>query len=340
MLRLPPFTLHVPDTAAQAASLYAELDHRDALADDASFADKAAYARDFRAMYLAGGTDLLPNLKHKLFNPGHLISLSKLPTRVRDAGDHWVIDAQVTLDTIARHPDLPAVLTQAAGHVAGPQLRRMGTLGGNVMLDTRCLFYNQTALWRQALGHCLKAEGDWCHVIAGPKTCVAVQSSDTVPVLIALGAELELVSPTETRVLPLAKLYRYNGFDPHTLSRGELLTAIRVPKPDAALRGTYRKLRPRGSIDFPRLGLAVTLRMDGQNLADLNVVLGAVGPTPKPVKGLDGFIGAPLSDAAIGAIADKVVKSARPNAAVQGDPAWRRELAGVFARRALESLRD
>ncbi len=293
------------------------------------------------AMYVAGGTDLLPNLKHELFRPEVLVGLSGLGRgTVRADGSTIVIDANVTLDALARDPLTPAPLAQAAGLVAGPQIRRMGTIGGNVLLDTRCLFYNQSRFWRQALGHCLKAEGDWCHVIGGPKTCVAAQSSDCVPVLLAMDAAIVLMGPSGRRELKLRELYRFNGMDHLTIEKGELLTEVRVPRPVAGFRGQYRKLRMRGSIDFPQLGVAVTAVFDGDVPTSLDIVVGAANPQPKPVRKLEPYLGQPLTEDAVEAIAALVVKQTRPNEAVQGDPQWRRGVAGIYAARSLRELRD
>ena len=319
MLRMPEFRYLSPRSASEAVELWHSAE---------------------QAMYLAGGTDLLPNIKHRLFTPKHVVGLAGLPrTGIVEADDAWRIDGQTTLAELARHPGIPAPLAQAAGLVAGPQIRNMGTLGGNILLDTRCLFYNQTASWRKALGHCLKAEGDWCHVIGGPKTCVAAQSSDTVPVLLALDASITLLGPSGSRVVNLRDLYRFNGMDHLKLEKGELLTEVRVPKPGPGFRGTYKKLRVRDSIDFPQLGLAVLTRWDGPALSQLEIVVGAASPIPKPIKKLDGFLGRALSDEDLDAIAELVRKGTRPNEAVQGDVAWRRMMAAIFARRALGELR-
>ncbi len=295
------------------------------------------------AMYIAGGTDLLPNLKHELLSPGHLVGLSGLPpSGLTETDTHLVLGGQMKLSRIADHPrirELVSPLAVACSVVGSPQIRNMGTIGGNILLDTRCLYYNQSAFWRGALGHCLKAEGTWCHVIGGPKTCVAAQSSDTVPVLLALGASIVLVGPDGEREVALRELYRFDGRDHLKLERGELLTEVRVPKPGSGFRGAYRKLRLRDSIDFPQLGVAVATRWDGAALEAIDIVVGAAAPIPKPIKKLDAFLGRPLSDGDISEIAELVRKQTRPNAAVTGDIGWRRRMAAVFATRALTELR-
>ena len=294
------------------------------------------------AMYVAGGTDLLPNTKHGLFRPKVLVGLGGIAGYIRDQGDTIGIGATTKLQAIADHPLVQTMLdplAQAAAVVAGPQIRNMGTLGGNVLLDTRCVYYNQTEAWRKALGYCLKAEGDWCHVIGGPKTCVAAQSSDTVPVLLALGARLRLLNPSGEREVAIRDVYRFDGMDHLSIQKGELLTEIVVPKPAAGVRGSYQKLRTRDSIDFPQLGLAVCGSFDGVVPLALDIVVGAVNPQPKAIRGLDAFLGAPMDEAAIDTICDLVYKQTRPQASVHGDAAWRRQMAVVFTRRALVNLR-
>jgi 4-hydroxybenzoyl-CoA reductase subunit beta len=320
MLRMEPFTFKPARTYDEALALW-----------------MAAEA----PMYVAGGTDLLPNLKHGIVSPRTLVSLGEIPGGITEEADAIVIGAATKLNVLATNDVIRTLLpplARAAGLVAGPQIRAMGTLGGNVLLDTRCLYYNQTAFWRGALGHCLKADGTWCHVINGPKTCVAAQSSDTVPVLLALDASLRFIGPEGARTLAIRDLYRFNGMDHLAIQKGELLTTIVVPKPAAGFRGSYQKLRTRDSIDFPQLGVAIVGTFDGPVPTTLEIVIGAANPQPKPVRGLETFLGQPLDEARAAAIADLVHKQTRPQAAVHGDPAWRRQMASVFTRRGLLAL--
>jgi 4-hydroxybenzoyl-CoA reductase subunit beta len=292
-------------------------------------------------MYVAGGTDLLPNLKHRIVRPGTVISLAEIPGGVQENAGVITIAAGTRLEDVARDPVIRsavAPLAQAAALVASPQIRAMGTIGGNVLLDTRCLYYNQTEFWRKSLGYCLKAEGTWCHVVGGPKTCVASQSSDTVPVLLALDATLHLLGPSGPRTLPIRSLYKFNGMDHLEITKGELLTAIEVPRPAAGFRGSYQKLRTRDSIDFPQLGVAIVGAFDGAAPRALEIVVGAANPQPKPIRGLDAFLGQPLDAGRIAAIADLVHKQTRPQGSVHGSTAWRRQMAAVFTRRGLEAL--
>jgi len=317
MLRMDGFAYHHARDPEAAVALYRDLES---------------------PMYIAGGTDLLPNLKHRIIRPENLIGIaSALPSGWEEADGVIKIGAGTRLSKLAQMSEIPP-LAEAAGLVAGPQIRNMGTIGGNVLLDTRCLFYNQTEFWRKSLGFCLKAEGDWCHVIDGPKTCVAAQSSDTVPVLLALDAAIVLLGLQGCRELKLRDLYQFNGMDHLRIEPGELLTHILVPTPDAGFRGTYLKVRRRESIDFPQLGLAVVGAFSGGVVQSLEIVVGAVNPQPKPIRKLTSFIGQPLDDAAIDAIAELVEKQTRPQTSVVGDAAWRRAMAGHLARRALRRL--
>ena len=320
MLRMEDFAFRPARTWSEALDLYAAADS---------------------PVYIAGGTDLLPNLKHRILHPRTLVGIGGIAGSISRVDGQIVLGAGTRLAALSASPLVQQVLpplARAAALVAGPQIRAMGTIGGNVLLDTRCLYYNQTAFWRSALGHCLKADGTWCHVVGGPKTCVAAQSSDTVPVLLALGATLHLIGPSGARTLAIRDLYRFNGMDHLHIAKGELLTEIRIPEPAPGFRGSYQKLRTRDSIDFPQIGLAITGTFDGPVPTALEIVVGAANPQPKPIRGLEDFLGAPLDGSQAAAIADRVFKQTRPQAAVHGDVAWRRQMAAVFTRRGLLTL--
>lgn len=321
MLRMDGFTVSVARTPEEAVGLYTA-----------------------ESAYLAGGTDLLPNLKHRIVDARHLIAIAgAIPCGWQVEGESVVIGAGTRLSRLAQLDRVPP-LAQAAGLVAGPQVRNMGTLGGNVLLDTRCLYYNQSEPWRRALGWCLKAQGDWCHVTSGPKTCVAARSSDTVPVLLAMGATLRMLGPTGPRELSIRDLYRFDGKDHLAIAPGELLTHIEVPLPGPGFRGSYAKLRTRDAIDFPQLGIAIAGSFEGTGPSavarTLEIVIGAANPQPKPVRKLDAFLGIPLADNQIGELAEVVFKQTRPQGSVAGDAGWRRQMARVFVARDLRTLRD
>ena len=309
---------------------------------DVVVAESYAHARSLwgpDAMYVAGGTDLLPNIKHGLFRPKRVIHLGCIKGSVHVSEGELVIGAGITLAELADDTLIQAhlpMLAEAARLVAGPQIRNAGTLGGNILLDTRCLFYNQTEFWRKSLGHCLKAEGTWCHVVGGPKTCVATQSSDTVPVLLATNAKITLLGESGARQVGMRDLYQYNGMDHLKINKGELLTEVRIPLKN--YRGSYKKLRTRASIDFPQLGIALVAEKTGSVIDSLEIVVGAASPQPKPIRGLDAYVGKTLDAASMAEIGDLVYKQTRPQGSVHGDTAWRRQMAVILTKRALEEL--
>ncbi|GAC1340279.1 MAG: xanthine dehydrogenase FAD-binding subunit XdhB [Myxococcales bacterium] len=305
-------------------------------------------ARHPDARVLAGGTDLVPNLKYGMYDSRRLIALRGLSAElryVREEEGEVRLGALCTLDQLARDAGLGAklpALADAAGQVAGPQLRRMGTLGGNLCLDTRCVYINQTHFWRSALGFCLKKDGTECHVVAQGKRCVAAASNDTAPVLLALGASVRLVSPRGTRVLPLEQFYLSDGVHNTVLAPDELLVEVRVPAQAALLRQAFTKLRMRASIDFPALNLAVALGVDGQRrLASARLCVSALAARPAVVKGLADLVGQPVGGVAeidrLGReLGRRAQKQCKPLTNISVDPEWRREVLPVLVRRAVE----
>lgn len=327
MLRLPKFELATPATLSEAIALLAEAGPD--------------------AQIIAGGTDLVPNLKHELFTPDVVVSLQKIPelAGIRAEASGWLrIGAMTTLADVAASElvrERAPVLAQAASLVAGPQLRTMGTLGGNVMLDTRCQWYNQTHFWRQALGFCLKKDGTACHVVAGGSKCVAAASNDTAPALMTLGAELAFEGPNGRRVLPIDDFWIADGTYNKKREPGEILVEVRVPPRGAGHRGAYGKLRDRGSIDFPLLGVAVRLELGAQNeITDVDVVLTALQARPVRVKKLAEVLRGVRADSAAfdeaaRACAELAHKQVHPLPNIPGDPDYRREMVPVYVRRTL-----
>jgi 4-hydroxybenzoyl-CoA reductase subunit beta len=299
------------------------------------------------ARVLAGGTDLLPNMKHELFTPGVLVSLAGVKelrgVSVTDDGG-LSLGAMTPLSELSQHLEVLArapALAQAAGLVAGPQLRERGTLGGNVLLDTRCQYYNQTHFWRQALGFCLKKDGTLCHVVEGGQRCVAAASADTQPALMSLGATVTLEGPSGSRTLPLEGLLSTDGVKPHKITPGEVLTRVLVPPTPPGHRGAYGKLRERGAIDFPLLGVAVRLDLDASGLvAHGDVVVTALAARPKRVTGAGELLRgrAPTGSAfaaAVARVAELAARQCKALANVPGDHAWRSEMVPVMVRRTL-----
>ena len=303
------------------------------------------------ARLVAGGTDLLPNLKHRLEQPPVLVSLSRVQglgavTEDQEAGV-LRIGARITLTALSEHPRVRALLpslAHAAGLVASPLIRNMGTIGGNVNLDTRCRYVNQTAFWREAIGGgCLKSEGNVCHVVPGGRNCVAAMSSDCVPVLISLGASIVQVGGQGRRELLMEDYYQADGIE-HTLRKDDELTAeILVPLPRGPRRSHYAKWTVRGSIDFPLVSVALRLELAEDHVhapvTDAHVVVGVLGSKPRRVTRLDDVLGRPLDDRAFSqAVAERVHQQCKPLENVPYEAPYRRQMLRVHTRRAIEAL--
>jgi 4-hydroxybenzoyl-CoA reductase subunit beta len=293
------------------------------------------------SLVVAGGTDAVPNLKHRLHEPRYLVHLGRIDELrfVRESGEGLDLGPRVTLTQLTREPavmrDYPA-LARAAGLVAGPQLRNMGTLGGNLCLDTRCTYYNQTWFWRQALGFCLKKDGVHCHVVPQGKRCVAAHSSDTAPVLIALEAEVEIAAHAGRRTIPVEDFFVSDGVHNNVLKPGEIVTRIRLPRRSRGLMTGYQKLRPRGAIDFPMLSIAFAARMHAGACVQARLVVGALAAKPRTVAGLEALVrGKPLDEAAIDAVARAAYTKCKPVINIPYDHDWRHEMVPVFVRRAM-----
>ncbi len=326
MLRLPPFRYHRPRTVEEAVGL---LDRWGS-----------------RALPVSGGTDLVPNMKHRLFAPDHLVGLKRIPAMkgIARRDGALVVGGAETLASVARHPEVRRLfpsLAAAAGQVAGPQLRNMGTLGGNVCLDTRCTYYNQTEFWRGALGHCLKKDGDVCHVTRVGRKCVAAHSADTPPVLMTLEASVELAGPEGRRTVGLNDFFLADGIWNTRRRPGEIVTRIRIPLPARGVRAAYVKLRQRRSIDFPLLSVAVSadFRRSGRVRRIMGVV-SALGARPRVLTGWTRIAAdRALSGEVIRALAERARRQCRPLENAIVDPGWRRAMVPVQVRLALEALR-
>src|SRR6266540_4887136 len=323
-----------PTTWTEAATLLRE--------HGAAGSDIASGTPNVPVMLVAGGTDLFPNMKRRQFTPQILISLGRVKgAREISNGSAMRIAAGATLTEVAAHPTVRAkytALAQAAGVVSTPQLRNMGTIGGNLCLDTRCNWYDQSLFWRTAEGYCMKTHAEVvCRVAPSSPRCLAVASADTVPALIALGATVHVTGPGGDRVLDLAEIYREDGIRYLTLAEGEVVTEIRLPASDG-WRSTYVKLRDRNSFDFPIAGVAAAVRFDGATVAAARVAITALASRPVAVDA-SALVGTKLEDDAIAAVADAVHKAARPMDNTSGTISQRKRAARVFAERALRSLR-
>ena len=330
MLRLPKFALLEPASVDEVVAAIEE------------------HGED--AQLVAGGTDLFPNMKHELFTPKVVISLAKVPelsgVRVEEDGT-LVLGAMATLDVVASHAEVlgraPA-LAQAVSLISGPQLRRMGTLGGNVMLDTRCQWYNQTFFWRQSLGFCLKKDGTVCHVVESGRKCVAAASNDSIPALMTLGATLVLVGSEGRREVRVEDFWHADGIY-NKKSRGEVLVEVRVPRQAAGHRGAYGKLRDRGSIDFPLFGAAVRLDIEERRVVDADLCAVALQARPVRVRGAgELLVGTELGTdgfrEAVEDVAQLAYKRCRPLDNVPGDADYRHEMVPVYVRRTLLAAAD
>jgi 4-hydroxybenzoyl-CoA reductase subunit beta len=291
---------------------------------------------------LAGGTDLIPSMRQKLFEPEYVLDLRGITTMlgIRPQGNGGVeIGALTTLRAIERSDFLRQhypVLTEAAATVASPVLRNMGTIGGNICLDTRCLWYNQSLTWRKGCGFCIKKDGDLCHVAPGGTKCWAVFSGDTPPALLCLNAEIEIASASGTRRLPLRDFYSGLGDNYRKLQPNELVTRVFLPASTADYRGVYRKLRVRGSIDYPLAGVAVVMKRSNGHIADARIGITAVNPAPLLVKGAGDLLTGKVVDEALAAAAgDLAAKTAKPLTTSALTPEYRREMIRVFTKRAV-----
>ena len=323
MLRLPPFRYVAPPSARLAARILAD-----------SGAD---------AMAVAGGTDLYPNMKRRQFTPKVLVGLRRI------AEGHGIVvngalelGAMATLSEVSSHPAVrerwPAV-ARAAGLVSSPPLRNAGTIGGNLCVDTRCTYYNQTEFWRASIGYCMKKDGDVCLVAPGSDKCWALSSSDTAPVMIALGAEVTLVGTGGERRVPVRELYGPDGIAYLSKRPEEILTRVHVPDRNG-WSTTYRKVRRRGSIDFPILGVAVAVRRGTAGVVeDVKIVLGAVHTAPVEARDAEEFLrGKTLDAETIEMAAGIAYKPAKPLDNADLAYAWRKRMTRIEVARALREV--
>ena len=328
-MSLPPFQLLRPRTIAAAV---AALDRHQG-----------------NIKIIAGGTDVIPSLKQNLFAPRFVLDLRGIAElqgiRVVPGGG-TEIGALTSLSALEHSAHLRehySVLREAARTVASPILRNMGTIGGNICLDTRCLWYNQSLAWRKSCGFCIKKDGDLCHVAPGSARCWAAFSGDTPPALLCLDAELEVASAAGARRVKLRDFYNNDGIACLRMGKDELLTRIFLPQSSAGLAGAYQKLRMRGSIDYPLAGVAVALKRHALGnghpageIADVRMAITAVNPSPLLVPGLDQILaGKFMDDDLARAAGDCAASTAKPLTTSALTPEYRREMVRVFARRVL-----
>ena len=322
MLRLPAFRYLQPTTLAEALAM------------------KADAGPD--GMYVAGGTDLYPNMKRRHQEPRTAISLMGIGDLRR--WDKTVLGAGVTLTALAGSAS-PDAVRHAAALVSTPLLRNMGTLGGNLCLDTRCNYYNQSYEWRKAIDFCMKKDGAICWVAPSSPRCWAVSSSDVAPVMVAIGAEYRLVGPQGERVVPAGRFYQNDGINYLTKQPDEILTEVRLPAANG-WDAVYHKLRRRGSFDFPVLGVAAWVNWGAGSgkreavVQEARIVLGGVASYPQEVtEAAAALKSAALSDDAIAAAAEAAYRPSKPMDNTDFDLSWRKQMTRVYVTRALEELR-
>jgi len=307
---------------------------------DEAIGHLARYGGNLRV--LAGGTDLIPSMRQKLFEPEFVLDLRSVGEMrgIRPHPDGGVeIGALTTLRVIERSPLLRqhfSVLSEAAATVASPVLRNMGTIGGNICLDTRCLWYNQSLTWRKGCGFCIKKDGDLCHVAPGGTKCWAAFSGDTPPALLCLNAEIEIAGTAGKRRIALSDFYTGLGDTFRRLQSNELVTRVFLPASAADYSGVYRKLRVRGSIDYPLAGVAVVMKRSNGHVADARVSITAVNPSPLLVKGVGELLaGRAVDETLAEAIGDLVAKTSKPLTTSALTPEYRRDMIRVFTKRAV-----
>ena len=325
MIRLPPFELRAPRDVSAAAALLA--------------------AAPGEAMIIAGGTDLLPNMKRRQQTPRVLVSLRQIDAlrRIDASGGALTIGAGVTLSTLVGRPEIRDACTglwQAAAQVATPHLRNMGTIGGNLCLDTRCTYYDQSAEWRRAIGYCMKKDGDTCWVATSSPKCLAVSSTDTAPALVALGASVQLVSAGGARRLPVVDLFHNDGMKYLTRHPDEILTDVVVPDQTGWV-SRYWKVRRRGSFDFPTAAVAVAIRRDASGVVTgARVALGAVASRPLlSEQATADLVGRPLTDEAIEAASEAAYDIAKPMDNTDFALVWRKRMIKALVGYALRDAR-
>lgn len=322
MERMPEFDLKRPASVAEAAALL---------------------VAEPGAQLLAGGTDLVPKLRRGIDRPSVLVDLGAVREFARiDFTDTLLsLGAGVTLSQLAiddRVARRYTAIAEAAGAIAGPGHRSVATVGGNLCLDTRCVFYNQSEWWRAANGYCMKRGGDVCHVAPQGEHCHAAFCGDLAPALLALDAEIELVATRGSRRIPLSDLYRDDGASHLTIARDEVLARVLVPPGFESLMSGYRKARIRGAMDFPLAGVACALAVRGGVLSTLRVALTGTNSRPIVLAGTDALLGRPVGADTLSSLAKLVQKQVSPMRTTATASNYRRQVASVLAQRLLREL--
>jgi 4-hydroxybenzoyl-CoA reductase subunit beta len=325
MMRLPPFDYLAPQTLEEAVRLLAE--------------------HGPEAMPVAGGTDVYPNMKRRQFEPKVLVGLRGVRQLQGISGDErggLRVGSGVVLRRFLEHPvvarSYPA-LARSAASISNPQIRHMGTVGGNLLIDTRCNYYNMPYWWRRTINFCMKKDGDVCWVAPGGRRCWAIASSDLAPVMVALEARVRLLGTDGERTIPAGDLYRNDGIQHLDKAPDEVLVDVLLPPADG-LRGTYWKLRRRGAIDFPILGVAAAVRLESDaTCSHARLVLGAVASQPVRAEAAEQvLLGQRLTPEVIDAAAAAAWKLAKPLDNADLTLGYRKAMVQVYVHRALREL--
>ena len=317
---MAPFTLHRPSTVEEALALSAEvgLENRD---------------------WIAGGTDLLQNYKNRLNAKEHVIALEGVEELRGISGDRIgamerLTDVSASAVVRERWPGLAEAVT----HVASPLIRNSGTIGGNLLVETRCYFFNQTTFWRETKGSCMKAESDECLVVPQKEICYAAYSGDLAPLLGVLGASVEIAAASGRRNVPLTEFYRPDGIAKNVLEPGELILSLRIPEEAASLRAGYRKLRMRDALDYPEMGCAAAVRLDAEGRVEvLRAATTAVDVVPHFADFGEELAGRPIAEAA-SLVAAAMEERAAPKKNTAMPVGYRKKMVRVFLGRLLSDL--
>ena len=327
MLRLPKFQYVAPQSIEEACSLLRKFNGK--------------------VKILAGGTDLLPSMKQRLFTPEYVLDLKQVSglNKIENGSDKEIkIGSLCTLSMLEQSPVIkkyfPA-LSEAAGLVATTPIRNSGTIGGNIGLETRCWYFNQSHSSRKSIERCIKRGGEVCHIVKGAKRCYAYFAADTVPALVALKALIIIKDSKGERQCRLKEIYTQEGKIPNTLKATEVITSVVLPLPERGSGSSYEKLRLRKAIDYPLVGVATHVVMDGNTCKDATIVLGAVGSGPIEVTEAENLLkGNLITEEVVEEVGNMAQKAAQPVANAARTPGYRRKMAGVFARSALmEAIR-
>ncbi len=325
-MTMASFTLHRPQTLAEALEVL------------------QAHAGAVRIV--AGGSDIVVNMRMRIETPAHVLELRGIKELCGisfDAAKGLRIGALTTIATLAKNENVRVqfpVISSAAGQVAGPNIRNMGTIGGNLCLDTRCVYYNQSYFWRKANDFCLKKDGTVCHVAPGSKKCWAAYSGDIAPALLTLKARVKLLSTRGERIIPLREFFIDDGIRKYDLQPNEILCEVNVPASAAGYKGVYNKFRIRDSIDYSLAAAAIAVQVNDAGICtDAQIAITAVNPSPRSVDGVrELFIGKPFTEEALEQAIELTRRTAKPLRTSASTTTYRRHIVGVLAGRGLAAM--